>query len=81
MNVKALMRNTPSECFQEWIAAYKNEPWGDDWQQTADIACAAINPHIKKPLTRADFIPFAKQAVGMTDLDEMEQALANMCVR
>jgi hypothetical protein len=73
-----MMRETPSEVLEGWKAAYAVEPWGDDWWQAGMIAAAAVNPHIKKPMSAQDFMPNRKLSAGITDLEEMERAMAAM---
>lgn len=75
-----MMRETPSEVLEGWKSAYANEPWGDCWWQTGVIAAACVNPHTKKSYAPADFMPPTKnRSAGMTDIDEMERAMAAMC--
>ena len=73
------MANTSSTCFEGWKLAYKLEPWGDDWLQAAMQCTAAVNPHVKKAMKIEDFMPNRKRSPGMTDPEEMEQAMAAMC--
>jgi hypothetical protein len=73
------MKHTPSEVLEGWKAYWKHEPFGDDWWQTAVIACAAANPHIKKSLAPYDFIPGQQHTNMITDLEEMERALTAFC--
>ncbi len=79
MNVKALIRDTPSECFEEWKAAFRVEPWGEDWKMAGTIAAAAVNPHIKKQMSSADFIPKYRTAIAAQSIEEMEVALMGLC--
>jgi len=62
-----------------WKLAYDLEPWGDDWLQTATIAHATSQPHIKKRMRLEDFMPNFKRSVGITDAQQVENLLAGMC--
>lgn len=62
-----LKRETSSALFERWRAAYRMEPFGDDWLQAATIASAAINPHIKKSIPVRDFIPNYRREEEMSD--------------
>jgi hypothetical protein len=74
-----LKEATPSEVFEGWKAAYRVEPWGDDWWQTGVIASAAVNPHIRSTKKPEDFMPMTKRALQFTNVDEIENALKAMC--
>jgi hypothetical protein len=43
--------------FSEWVEYYKQEPFGDDWQQASTVAWAAAQPWSKKKLEPDSFIP------------------------
>lgn len=73
------MKHTPSEVLEGWKAYYGVEPFGDDWWQAGVIASATANPHIKKSLAPADFIPGKKHTNMITDIEEMERALTAFC--
>ena len=51
------LRETPSSQLERCMAYFRVEPWGQDWLQTATMAAAAINPHIKRSIPVRDFIP------------------------
>lgn len=40
--------------FINWIAFWNLEPWGNDWQRTANLGALLIRPYLKE---RADFPP------------------------
>ncbi len=46
------------------LAEYGLTPWGNDWDQTATLACAIVNtnPYVKKNITADDVIPGRKQS-------------------
>lgn len=47
----------PYHLLQRWKVYRQIAPWGDDWQQTAVIAAAAMNPHVKRQRKLDDFMP------------------------
>lgn len=54
-----MLAETTVEQFNEWIAMYRLEPWGDDWAQAGTIAAAVFNAsgNIKEPRSPVEFIP------------------------
>jgi hypothetical protein len=74
VNVDAFLASITREQFNEWIALYRLEPWGDDWQQAAMLAAAIHNSAGKSyqdTFTPADFVPAldAPQPVGLSDAE------------
>lgn len=70
MNVDALLADMTHEQFNEWIAIYRLEPWGDDWTQAGTIAAEVANAGGKyvDHLSAADFVPTGQlKQVGLSD--------------
>lgn len=55
------MRRTQREIsareFQEWQEYYKQEPFGDDWEQAGTIAATNVNLWSKRKVTPRQFQP------------------------
>lgn len=75
MNWRKLRRKTSSALFEEWKAGYRVRPWGDDWQQAAQICIASANPHLKKGIKASDIIPYSKPMLNPMSAEELEAAL------
>jgi hypothetical protein len=72
LNVDAMLADTTVEQFNEWIARYRLEPWGDDWTQTGTIAAAVCNANGGKA-SPTDFVPGELQrSKGLTDAEAFE---------
>lgn len=50
----------PNHLLKRWRVYREIAPWGDDWLQTAVIAAAAMNPHVKRQRKLEDFMPAAR---------------------
>lgn len=43
--------------FAEWLAYYRLEPWGDDWDQAALLTAAIVNRDRTTPVAPEKFRP------------------------
>lgn len=69
-----LARITPEQ-FNEWLALYNIEPWGDDWWQAASIQAAILNTNQSDPISVADLIPTrANLERNSSEVDESQLA-------
>ena len=71
------------EEFIELQAAYRLDPWGDDWLQTARIEAAIINSNSTEPVSPCDLIPNednrqAIEEVGPAELAARARAMAGL---
>lgn len=70
----------PQIVLEMFKAAYRFEPFGDDWDQAGTLASAVLAPHSKRPPQPKDFIPNFKKPKLQT-VDEMwEELTAGMGV-
>lgn len=88
VDVDGLLAGMPRRLFDEWLAYYQVEPWGDEWDQAGTIAAAAHNaafiaggypelPEGMRALRAPDhFIPGRKAKTPLRVIsDEEDQAL------
>ena len=64
--------------FSEWIEYYKQEPFGDDWQQASTIAWASAQPWSRQKIKPESFIPrYHKPRQSRDEVVEKLKAFAN----
>lgn len=77
LDVDAMLADVGREQFNEWIALYRLEPWGDDWMQTGTIAAAIHNMAgkvNKESVVASDFVPNVDRIPeGLTDQQMREK--------
>lgn len=60
LDVDAFLADVTPAQFNEWLALYSLDPWGDDWVQTARLEAAIKNHSASPPETAAspaDLVP------------------------
>jgi hypothetical protein len=71
-SVRECQQRIDAREFQEWIEYYKQEPFGDDWAQTALLAAVLVNLWSKKKVKPDQFIP--RVAKVRQTLEQMREA-------
>lgn len=72
--MRELQRRITAREFQAWQEYYRQEPFGDDWQQAGTVAAAVVNVWAKRPVDPNRFIPREK-AVSRKNPKDIEAAM------
>jgi hypothetical protein len=69
--------------FDEWMAMYRLEPWGDDWKQAAMIAAKVHNAAtVDNPIAPASLIPnYANEKVAEAEAKSLTSTLEQRAKR
>lgn len=71
LDVDAMLADTDPEQFDEWVALYRLEPWGDDWVQAARIIAAVMNAGGADPqIDPADLVPTSENTKRTDEVDD-----------
>lgn len=68
-----MLADISPEQFNEWIAMYRLEPWGDDWTQTATIAAAMHNAAGNRAVSPVDFVPGEQERLNCLSEQEAHE--------
>lgn len=61
LDVDAMLADITPQQFNEWLALYRLEPWGDDWVQAAKIIAEIANSAgANPPVNWTDLVPTAE---------------------
>ncbi len=78
-DVPELKERLDSERFAYWKAVHLNEPWGDEWQQTALLAMLLNNAWFERKQKVSDFMPlpdFLRDPPDPKDLERQFKLIA-----
>lgn len=72
------MGQTPQRTLVRWRKYYELQPFGDDWQQAATVAAAAINPHTRRQRKTEDFIPKYMSQTDWSSAESVDRTTVNL---